>query len=64
MFVHQMADVYMSPTKVAIFIWFELGTTSTPSTGLHPHALGLSYIQEIETNIFLINANNIICLLK
>ncbi len=34
-FVHQMGDV-------AIFVWFELRTTSTPSTGSHLSTLGLS----------------------
>ncbi len=29
--------------KVTIFIWFELRTPSTPSTGSHPSTLGLSY---------------------
>ncbi len=45
-FVHQMRDVCVSSiwwTKVAIFIWFVLRITSTPSTGSHPSTLGLSY---------------------
>ncbi len=42
-FVHQIGDVCISHL-VAKFIWFELRTTSTPSTGLHSsmHPLGLS----------------------
>ncbi len=30
-------------TKEAIFVWIELRTTRTPSTGSHPSTLGLSY---------------------
>ncbi len=54
-FVHQMETRTSSIwwTNIAIFngfelrttsiIWFELRTTSTPSTGSHPSTLGLSY---------------------
>ncbi len=44
-FVHQMGCMCVSHlvTKVAIFIWFELRTTITPSTGSHPSTVGLWY---------------------